>query len=746
MKKFIKITSITFAIILLILVISPFIVAIIIDPNDYKDDISKLVLDKTGRTLTIKGDLNYSVFPWLGVSLGELQLSNSTAKGFSKADFAKIKSADVRIKIMPLLSSKVEIDKIVLAGLNLTLEKNKQGVTNWQDLIKKSKAKNQSQTNTQKPPADDSKNNTNVNTDATTILPAIAGIELIDANINWHDKQLNQQYELHNLNFSTGAIADNTPTDINIDLSFKSNKPEISGSTTLSATVKFDINNQIIVIKNIALTQKLNQKFQKPNDIILTLNADTITANIKKETASITNLKLASVGLEITSSLKATKIISDVNVTGTIATNEFNPTNILKTLQISLPKMADKTVLKKTKLKINLTANTHKIAIQALSLAFDDTEVKGKLSIANFSKPQIRYKLNINEINVDRYLPPPPTKTTSHATSKTTAAKPAPASRNSAQSNTPATDIALPLDLLRSLDVKGTITLGKTVVSKLHSRDIKLSVLAKNGVIRVNPISAKMYQGQYSGDITLNAQKQVPVITMNESIRNVAFQPLVIDYLGKDYLSGFGTAKAKLTTKGLNVSQFTKNLNGTVSFNIKDSKIKYLNVKYRINKEVYKFIKKPYKEEERYDNPNVFKIMKGSFQVKNGIAHNRDFITESRDVNLNGKGYIDLVSNKINYNANIIIQRDITTGSKTIDKELKLLTKRPIPTPITGPFTNISVKPKIVKTLQKAHEEKLKKKLNTKIDREKEKLKEKEKEEERKLKEKLKKKLKNLFK
>ncbi|MFV2061771.1 MAG: AsmA family protein, partial [Gammaproteobacteria bacterium] len=174
MKKIIKITAITTAIILLLLVISPFIVAMIIDPNDYKEDISKLVFDKTGRTLTIKGDLNYSLFPWLGVNLGELQLSNSSVKGFSKTAFAKIKSADVRVKIMPLFNGKVEVDKIVLAGLNLTLEKNKHGVTNWQDLI----TKTQANSNAQKP-APTTKQTTpdpnNPDNDANMILPAIAG-------------------------------------------------------------------------------------------------------------------------------------------------------------------------------------------------------------------------------------------------------------------------------------------------------------------------------------------------------------------------------------------------------------------------------------------------------------------------------------------------------------------------------------------------------------------------------------------
>jgi len=730
MKKTIKFISISLAVILLLLVISPIIIAMFVDPNDYKDEISKLVKDKTGRTLTIQGNINYSVFPWLGINLGELQLSNSTVKGFSTTPFAKIKSADVRIKIIPLFSSKIEVDKIVLDGLNLSLEKNSNGVTNWQDLVAKVDKTTAPPSNTTKPTK--SKDHSDVST--TMILPAIAGIELVNANILWHDKQLNQQYQIKDFNFTTGVIANNTPSNININFSFKTNQPELSGSTDLTATMEFNIENKSLKINNLKLTQKINQQFQKPNNVALTLSVAEVNANLQKQIASISKLKLSVFDVELTGSFKATKILGNINVTGNLSTNEFNPKDILKTLEIVLPKMADSKVLQKAKLDVNVTANSKKLSLTKLAVKFDDTKLTGNLSVANFSKPQLRYNVHITEINVDRYLPPPQ-KATNKKTPTTTTAK-----------NAVPTAIVLPIALLSSLDVKGKLTLDKTTVSRLHSKDIKLSILAKNGILRAYPISAKMYQGQYRGDITLNVQRKVPVITMNESITGVSFKPLVIDYMGKEYLSGQGTASAKLTTKGLTTAQFTKNLNGTVSFNITDAKIKYLNVKHLLKKEIYKFMKKPFKDKERFDNPNVFTIMEGSFQIKNGIAHNQDFITESRDINLNGKGYVDLVRRSVNYDANIIIQKDIRTGNKTIDKELKLLTKQPIPTLIRGPFTNISVKPKVHRVLINIHKAKIKKDFKKKVDAEKQKLKAKQKELERKEAEKLKKKIKDKFK
>ncbi len=742
MKKTIKIISITVGFILILLIAGPLVVAMIFDPNDYKPEITKLVQEQTGRKLTIDGELNYSVFPWLGLSLGQLSLSNSSAPGFSKKNFAEIKSADVRIKIMPLFSSKIEVDKIVLAGLALSLEKNKQGVSNWDDLISKA-ASNKPNKPGKKTHRKSSPAKTPASDKAPLILPAIAGIELIDANISWQDKQLEQQYQLTNFNFTTGMIANNTPSNININFSFKAKQPDISGTTKLLATVTFNIEKQKIELSNIKLIQQLNQKIQKPDNIELVLTADSIKADLTAETAAISTLQLASLGVKLNVSLTAKNILSKLKANGKLSSNDINPKALLNSLQITLPKMADNRVLEKAKFDIRFSATPNSVKISSLKLTLDDSSLNGKIALTDFAKPKLRYTLNLNEINIDRYLPPPAPPVASN-TKKSATTSPALA-------NTPEQALPIPVALLRSLDIKGSFSLGKATVSKLKSSDIKLNVSAKDGAIRLNPMSAKMYNGQYQGNISLNVQKKIPVITLNEKITGVSFAPLVSDFMGEDYISGKGNATAKLTTKGLKISALTKNLNGTVAFNIKNSKIKYLNPVYLAKKSGYKLLKKEFKEKQRFDNPDVFKVMKGSFQIKNGIAHNRDFITESRDVNLDGKGYVDLVKRYINYDARIIFQKDLKIGNEFVDRQLKPLTKHPIPFPISGPFDNIQYnKWAVLAELTKLHEQKAKLAVKNKVDAEKKKLVAKKKKAEQDLKKRLekdlKKKLGNLFK
>ena len=98
----------TIAFLILIAII---VVPRVVDPNDYRDDITQLVKDKTGRKLSLSGDLSVSVFPWLGVATKGLSLSQPDSIG---GDMLMVDNAQLRVKFLPLLSKRLEVDTIVL--------------------------------------------------------------------------------------------------------------------------------------------------------------------------------------------------------------------------------------------------------------------------------------------------------------------------------------------------------------------------------------------------------------------------------------------------------------------------------------------------------------------------------------------------------------------------------------------------------------------------------------------------------
>ncbi len=134
MKTFLKIAVIVIGLLLVLIVVAAVVVPRVVDPNAHKDQIIALVERQTGRRLSIPGNIGISVFPWLGADVGAVELGN--AAGFESPVFAKLEHVQVRVKILPLLSKRVEADVVTIRGLTLNLEKAKDGRTNWDDLTK----------------------------------------------------------------------------------------------------------------------------------------------------------------------------------------------------------------------------------------------------------------------------------------------------------------------------------------------------------------------------------------------------------------------------------------------------------------------------------------------------------------------------------------------------------------------------------------------------------------------------------
>lgn len=130
MKKIVKIILIVIAVIVLLMVIA--IAAMFVyfsKPERYKPVIQKVVYDATSRDLHLNGDIKFSIYPYIGFHIGNASLSNP--KDFTPPDMIKFDSADLSIRLLPLLSGSVIIDKLAFNGLNINLIKKSATQNNW---------------------------------------------------------------------------------------------------------------------------------------------------------------------------------------------------------------------------------------------------------------------------------------------------------------------------------------------------------------------------------------------------------------------------------------------------------------------------------------------------------------------------------------------------------------------------------------------------------------------------------------
>ena len=129
MNRTIRITLIAAAGLVLALALAVAAALVFIDPNDFKPKIESMVLEATGKPLSLEGKLSLSLFPNLSVTAGPAELRDG--ESFGPDPFARVEAFSAAVALTPLFSGKAEIDSVSISGLRLKLAVDKDGKANW---------------------------------------------------------------------------------------------------------------------------------------------------------------------------------------------------------------------------------------------------------------------------------------------------------------------------------------------------------------------------------------------------------------------------------------------------------------------------------------------------------------------------------------------------------------------------------------------------------------------------------------
>jgi AsmA protein len=274
MSKLIKWILGIIAALVLLIVAAVVVLPLVIDPNDYKDEIAKAVHEQTGRELVIKQPLDLSVFPWLGVSTGGVTLGN--AKGFGKKPFARIGKLQLKVKVLPLFSGKLQVDTVVVKGLVLNLARKAKGRTNWDDLAGKGKGKAKAKGPAKGP-------------DMGAFSFHVQGVKVVNARVVWNDRQAMARYVLKQVNLTTGALSAGGTTPIT--LRFVLNTGKKGPVVDVDLKGKLQVRDDLMGYRmpNLALKVK-GHGGDLPRPLQLTLQS-AVNADLAAEKVALTKLK-----------------------------------------------------------------------------------------------------------------------------------------------------------------------------------------------------------------------------------------------------------------------------------------------------------------------------------------------------------------------------------------------------------------------------------------------------------------------
>lgn len=154
------------------------------NPNDYKLTIINVVQEKTGRTLTLDGDISMAFWPTLGIDLGRVRLSEQA----NQTPFASVARAKISLAILPLLQKKLMVGTVYLDGVQATLIQHADGSNNFADLFD-----------------GDSKANFSYDID---------GLVVKNSRLDYLNEASNSRIQLSNLSIKTGRIVQDQAVDL----------------------------------------------------------------------------------------------------------------------------------------------------------------------------------------------------------------------------------------------------------------------------------------------------------------------------------------------------------------------------------------------------------------------------------------------------------------------------------------------------------------------------------------------------
>jgi AsmA protein len=582
MKKAIKWICIVVGGLLVLFIAALLIVPRFVDIQKYKPEIEKRVTEATGRPFTLGGDISLSFFPWAGVSLSDLHLGNPP--DFKEKDFLSVKSFEVRVKLLPLLFRDIQVKRFVVEGPRIVLERNKKGKGNWEGIGKRSVDTHPEHSQKKgKPPE----------TEPGEGLPiktlAVGEFAITDGAIVWVDQGKGERKEIS-------------------DVTLRLEKVSLDHPIPFAFSAKFDG---------------------------LPLSLDGNVGPLGKEPGKGT------VPVEL--SLKALKQL-DMNLKGKITDPAarmqfdmalqiapFSPRKLIAALGQALPvKTSDPQVLNRLSLQARIKGSPQSVSISDGTLELDQSKVLFFLKARDFSRPELSFDLKLDQIDVDRYLPPPSEKSSEEKETK------APASQGKAIDYLP----------LRRLVLDGSVRVEKLKAHGARVQDISMKLTGKNGRFQVNPLSLKLYEGGMTGEGDLDVGQDTPKINMKLQATGIQVQPLLKDFLKKDFLMGTVKADAAVRMAGEDVAGIKRSLNGKGNLLFNDGAIVGIDLAGMVRNVKATFgLAEKSTEKPRTD----FSELRAPFTITNGVVDTRETSLLSPLLRVLVMGKADLVKETLDF-------------------------------------------------------------------------------------------------
>ncbi|CDT80706.1 putative AsmA protein [Vibrio coralliirubri] len=637
---------------------------LLVNPNQFKPLIVEQAQKHTGLELVIEGDISWQFFPSIGFELGQTELRNP--EGFTQPNLFKVDTVGVDVSVTPLFSNQLEIGNITLDGAEFYLETLKDGRKNI-DALTQASAPQESEpaadTSSESAPAPQEQ----TTTDASGWTINLAGVTVSNALFEMDDKQAGSFTKLYDVSLNLSEFAVDTWTTATFAASGENNQQKFSAEG--SAEFKLAEGFASYALRNIDLNAKFNDPATSIESAKIGLNTFEFDKVNQLTYAVIGNAAGLDLDLKGGGELTVDSAISKVTLNKLTLDSTFKG----DTLPQSPMKVDMLSDLSFDLNKSHLSFVLEKLQANAITL-------DGKADVTLSEIPKVRFSLHSPNIDLDEFLGLGNTT----ETASTAPSGSAGGSTSNSGSSAPAKEVEPDLSALKTLDVKGDITIDKFKANNAKMQNVKTAFSVNRGIAELTSFTSNLYQGSISATAKLDARKTPATYTAKKKIKGVKVQPLLVDVADNDMLEGTGNIDVNVKGKSLTPTGIKKNLVGTIAINFEDGAVNGINVAQLI-RENYAKIKGEKVESTNEAQKTDFSAMKATLKVDKGWVSTNDLSAQSPLLRVTGQGKANFINETVDFLVRTSIVGSLEgQGGKSID-DLKDVT---IPIKVTGQWAD----------------------------------------------------------
>ncbi len=631
------------------------------DANRYKPTIVELVERHTGRKLAIEGELSLSVWPGIALSMDRATLSGPRGEG----RFASIESANIGVKLRPLLARQVQIERVALDGLSVDAVRHADGSTNFDDLLARLKEPGADGSASPAPPATPGDAASAAATSVT-----VAEVALRDASLGWRDEAAGDEWRLHGLDLDADRIGSGEPGRVQASGRLTGKKAGIDAQLNASSRYRADFATGRIELSDARLAATTD---------------DGITAQLEAPALTIAGASIAGkpVALQVQMQRDASKL--DASLSTEISAPAQQPItlrDIRANLTVSgagLPADGVKVSLGGQG-AIDLQRKTASLDLQG---RVDESPMQARFTVPSLSPLALQFDLQAERLDVDRFrgapTPGPSGAPAGGASGGTQpkAAAPAPA--------------AIPIPPIADVDTTGSLRIGVLRAAGVDLRDLTMTLRSGKGRIDVTRLAAGLLGGTANGNASLAKSGRAALkMRLNDVDVGLALR----EFARRDVLEGRGSVSIDVAGTGTTVPALERSLSGSARIALRDGAIRGIDLG-KVLQKVESTIAavrgggpgQALQDRAGGGERTAFSSLDASFAIRQGVAHNDDLDVRSPLLRVGGSGTIDIPEQTVDYLLRVSLVGSLAGQGGAERSALRGVT---IPVRVAGPMAALS--------------------------------------------------------